>query len=303
VASLRQLRSDGPSRNGFDDLQTWIQMANASSPCRPPLSSAARRRPARRRGLRVDLQVERDRVRLHGDPRSGLLADHLPLRLDEQRQGRQAVRRPRDRHPDKPWPNGTSGDLASRMILDADSKGAFFGVREGDRIYRRDPEDVDRPVRQPGRGRVRRHHGLRLPAQGQAGPRVHLPARRDVPLDAGARPRRVRTKGMSWITPILREIRSDNAATDHKAQFFANGGHAEHGREVPRERDEPGPVRPVQGEDGGRVRRHPQRRQDAVPGARRGRRGRRARTSRSSTSGRPRAATRPASRPPPACPR
>jgi phage portal protein BeeE len=29
-------------------------------------------------------------------------------------------------------------------------------------------------------------------------------------------------KGMSWISPILREIRSDNAATDHKAQFFAN---------------------------------------------------------------------------------
>jgi hypothetical protein len=25
------------------------------------------------------------------------------------------------------------------------------------------------------------------------------------------------------LTPILREIRSDNAATDHKAQFFANG--------------------------------------------------------------------------------
>jgi HK97 family phage portal protein len=30
-------------------------------------------------------------------------------------------------------------------------------------------------------------------------------------------------KGMSWITPILREIKSDNAATDGKAQFYANG--------------------------------------------------------------------------------
>jgi phage portal protein BeeE len=28
---------------------------------------------------------------------------------------------------------------------------------------------------------------------------------------------------MSWLTPVLREIRSDNAATDHKAKFFENG--------------------------------------------------------------------------------
>jgi phage portal protein BeeE len=31
------------------------------------------------------------------------------------------------------------------------------------------------------------------------------------------------TRGMSWITPILREIRSDNSASDHKANMFANG--------------------------------------------------------------------------------
>ncbi len=32
-----------------------------------------------------------------------------------------------------------------------------------------------------------------------------------------------RFRGMSWITPIIREIQSDQAATKHKKQFFENG--------------------------------------------------------------------------------
>jgi hypothetical protein len=30
-------------------------------------------------------------------------------------------------------------------------------------------------------------------------------------------------RGMSWLTPVLREIQADQAATDHKARFFENG--------------------------------------------------------------------------------
>lgn len=32
-----------------------------------------------------------------------------------------------------------------------------------------------------------------------------------------------RYRGMSWITPVLRDIGADNAATDHKKNFFAKG--------------------------------------------------------------------------------
>jgi hypothetical protein len=30
-------------------------------------------------------------------------------------------------------------------------------------------------------------------------------------------------RGMSWLTPIVREIMGDSAATDHKLRFFENG--------------------------------------------------------------------------------
>jgi HK97 family phage portal protein len=32
-----------------------------------------------------------------------------------------------------------------------------------------------------------------------------------------------RFRGMSWLTPVIREIQSDKAATDHKQRFFENG--------------------------------------------------------------------------------
>lgn len=33
----------------------------------------------------------------------------------------------------------------------------------------------------------------------------------------------LRFRGMSWLTPIIREIQADRAATEHKAKFFENG--------------------------------------------------------------------------------
>src|SRR3546814_2208685 len=32
-----------------------------------------------------------------------------------------------------------------------------------------------------------------------------------------------RFRGMSWLTPVIREIQADNAATTHKDSFYRNG--------------------------------------------------------------------------------
>lgn len=121
----------------------------------------------------------------------------------------------------RPWPNGTTGELAARMIQDVDLTGNFFAVRKGNRLYRRDPRKtaivlsgdpaVDEYVEVFGY--------IYTPTPGKVF--TYLPGEvchwSPIP-DPDAEYR-----GMSWLTPVLREIRADNAATDHKRKFFDNG--------------------------------------------------------------------------------
>lgn len=121
----------------------------------------------------------------------------------------------------KPWPNGTTGELATRMIQDVDLAGNFFAVRHNNRLYRRDPRrmaivltgdpltdefvDVAGYVYQPVSG----------------GMFTYLPS--EVCHWSPIPDPEATYRGMSWLTPVLREINADNAAQDHKANFFANG--------------------------------------------------------------------------------
>lgn len=123
----------------------------------------------------------------------------------------------------KPWVNGTTGDLASRMILDADAKGAFFGVRESDTIYRRDPMRMSVVLSgDPNEDEFVDIMGYVYRPKGKQGPTYTYTPSQVCHWTPVLDPEASYTKGMSWLTPILREIRSDNAATDHKAKFFAN---------------------------------------------------------------------------------
>jgi len=123
---------------------------------------------------------------------------------------------------DRPWPNGTTGELAARMIQDADAAGNFYAVRDGDRLYRREPSKMSIILDgDPAADEFVSVLGYAYRPKGAQGPTyTYLP--HEVchwsPLPDPHHPYR----GMSWITPILREIRSDNSATDHKAKFFAN---------------------------------------------------------------------------------
>jgi phage portal protein BeeE len=123
---------------------------------------------------------------------------------------------------ERPWPNGTTGELAARMIQDADLAGNFFAVRAGNRLYRREPSKTSIILNgNPLEDEFVDILGYLYQPNGQQGPSfTYLPGEMChwSPLPDPMHP----YKGMSWITPVLREIRADNAATDHKAKFFDN---------------------------------------------------------------------------------
>lgn len=131
---------------------------------------------------------------------------------------------------ERPWPNGTTGDLLSRMLLDADLAGnAFLTVRNG-RIKRlrpdwvtivigsesdtdTEPDDLDSElvgyIYTPG-GPLSKNPAVPLLPEQVA----HFAPFPD-PMAS--------YRGMSWLTPILREVAADSAATAHKLKFFENG--------------------------------------------------------------------------------
>ncbi len=137
---------------------------------------------------------------------------------------------------ENPWPNGNTQDLLARVIQDADMSGnAFFVRRPGPRLKRLRPDwvtivlgspdgadpgmragDIDAEVigygyqpGGPGSGRQ--------PVALDVDDVVHFAPYPD-PLYS--------FRGMSWITPVLREIMGDSAATSHKLKFFENGATA-----------------------------------------------------------------------------
>ena len=134
---------------------------------------------------------------------------------------------------EKPWPQGTTGDLLTRMLVDADFGGSAYVARRNerpDRLMRMRPDWVvlvlgsqDDPdmaniamdaevlgcIYHPG-GVMSGHPAIPLLVEefAQFSP---IPD----PLAT--------YRGMSWLSPIIREIQADAAATMHKLMFFQNG--------------------------------------------------------------------------------
>lgn len=226
MPSLRQLRSgDLPARNGFDDYQQWVQMADASFPIQTSTLLGAQPEvlPSgpdfsaiyKSNGIVFACMAVRQRVfsqitfrfaslnngkvgKLFGGPEMDILS--------------------------KPWPNGTTGDLATRMITDADTKGAFFGVRDGESIYRRDPLKMSVVLSgNPDEDEFVDIMGYVYRPKGKQGPTYSYTPSEVCHWTPTLDPDAHYARGISWITPILREIRSDNSAEDAKARTFANG--------------------------------------------------------------------------------
>lgn len=131
---------------------------------------------------------------------------------------------------DHPWQNATTGDLLSRMLLYADLAGnAYIVRRRGGVLQPLRPDWVtivggvegneDATVWHPDAkvlGYLYHEGGPYLDKE----PIVLLPE--EVAHFAPLADPEARFRGMSWITPVIREVMADKAATDHKLQFFEN---------------------------------------------------------------------------------
>lgn len=144
-----------------------------------------------------------------------------------------------------PWPGGTTGELLVRMVQDADLAGNFYATTADDqgrfgkqatgpgrRVVRMrpdwvtlilashsgDPYALDTKVV----GYLYEPRSMSVAGTSAASGTAVLLLPDEVahfsPIpDPGAR-----FRGMSWLTPVLREVQSDNAATSHKDSVFQN---------------------------------------------------------------------------------
>ena len=134
---------------------------------------------------------------------------------------------------ERPWPGGTTQDLLSRMIQDADLAGNSYWVRKGDELVRLRPDWVQivgAPRRMPTAtgsrdgqvgweklGYIYTEGGIATQNDGVAFTVDEVAHYAPIPD-----PLAVFT-GMSWLTPILREIQADHAMTRHQRKFFDRG--------------------------------------------------------------------------------
>lgn len=132
---------------------------------------------------------------------------------------------------ESPWAGGTTGDLLARMLLDADFAGSSFTARVDGECVRLRPDWTDvilaprmlplGPERMPvqvGWSKV----GFAYYERGERGntPAVFLPE--EVAHFAPYPDPLATYRGMSWLTPVVREIQADIGATRHKLKFFEN---------------------------------------------------------------------------------
>ncbi|MEV0237574.1 phage portal protein [Nonomuraea sp. NPDC050786] len=141
---------------------------------------------------------------------------------------------------ERPWTNGTTGDLLSRMIQDADLAGNAFivrrdretapALREGPEMLKRlrpdwvtiimgsdeDPDLFGDAIDGEVIAYAYHPHGRTIDEAD-----IILPE--DMAHFAPYPDPEFQVRGMSWLTPVLREIDGDQAATAHKSAFFKNG--------------------------------------------------------------------------------
>jgi len=125
---------------------------------------------------------------------------------------------------EKPWPGATTGTLLTRMIQHADAGGTAYVVNEGDRLRILRPDWVQ----------------IVLSGDPQVDPRVDMLGivyAPNGPDNANAIPFLTDEfalwapipdplalfRGMSWLSPVLRELAGDKAATEHKVKHLERG--------------------------------------------------------------------------------
>lgn len=128
---------------------------------------------------------------------------------------------------ERPWVGGTTQDLLSRIIQDADLAGNSYWVRAGNELVRLRPDWVDLVLveRQmpDGRGQIGWSKWGYLYTEGGRGNDKFVALLTDEVAHFAPIPDPLGFHiGMSWLTPILREIRADQSMTRHQRKFFDN---------------------------------------------------------------------------------
>jgi phage portal protein BeeE len=128
---------------------------------------------------------------------------------------------------ERPWPGGTTQDLLSRMIQDADLAGNSYWTRIGDELVRLRPDWVDIGVipRMLRGGQVGWEKAGYVYNEGGRGsgldPVAFLPS--EVAHFSPIPDPLAGYRGMSWLTPVLREIQADQSMTTYQRRFMDNG--------------------------------------------------------------------------------
>lgn len=124
---------------------------------------------------------------------------------------------------DRPWVGGVTGDLLARMIQDADLAGNSYEVVVDDEIVRLRPDKAEwilEPRTFNGQQIGWRKLALYYRERKESEPAIFLP--NEVCHFAPIPDPCATYRGMSWLTPVVREIQSDQAATLHKTRAFEN---------------------------------------------------------------------------------
>jgi phage portal protein BeeE len=126
---------------------------------------------------------------------------------------------------EKPWPGGSTSELLGRMIQDADLAGNAFIHRVNESMLRRLRPDWVRIIsverEDPATDVCYREVIGYLYFEGGQGDAEFFPVEEVAhwsPVPDPLAPWR----GMSWLTPVLREINADLAMSLHKQKFFDN---------------------------------------------------------------------------------
>jgi phage portal protein BeeE len=129
---------------------------------------------------------------------------------------------------EKPWPNGTTGELLIRMIQDADLAGNAYIWNTGERLVRLRPEwiTIISAFQTDAIGREFRevigyYYEPPVIEQTSWGP-PQLYTVDEIAHWAPNPDPTAQWRGMSWLTPVLREVNADNAMTAYKTMYLQN---------------------------------------------------------------------------------
>lgn len=126
----------------------------------------------------------------------------------------------------QPWPGGTTSDLLGRMELHNTVAGNAFVRSDGSRLHLMRPDWVhivlgsELETDDPQFGEDATVAGYWYQPGGRGTGRMYMPD--EVAHFAPSPDPQATYRGMSWMTPIVREVQGDSAATVHKLKFFEN---------------------------------------------------------------------------------